>query len=179
MRPPPRLRLEPRPSRQLRRALVAASVATACLVLALPLPALVRAALVLVVLLVALRAMRAALGPGLPAILHVGADRRLTVTGRDGRSCEGSIDAGSCVGPRLTTLVWRADTASRAWQVRRATLLILPDMLAPDEFRQLRVLLRYGREAAAGTGGATRGASAGQPPSQAPASKMRPLSPLA
>jgi hypothetical protein len=178
MRPPPRLRLEPRPSRLLGRALAGAACATAGLVALLPLPPLVRLALILVVVLVTLRAARATLGSGLPAIVHVGADRRLTVTARDGRCCAGSIATESRVGPRLTTIVWHDDAPSHRWARRPATLLILPDMLAPEDFRQLRVLLRYGR-ALDPAAVATSGRSAGRPASQAPPSKTRPLSPLA
>ena len=167
MRSPPRLRLEPRPSRLLRRALVGASCATGGLVVGLPLSWPVRVLLVLVVLLFAVRAARATLGGGLPAIVHVGADRRLTVTGRDGRSWSGTIGSECCVGSRVTTVVWHADPARRRAYRRRATLLILPDMLAPEDFRQLRVLLRYGRAAPLPGAGATSAVAAGRPASQA------------
>ncbi|MBL0289203.1 MAG: hypothetical protein IPQ15_00525 [Betaproteobacteria bacterium] len=170
MRSPPRLRLEPRPSRLLRRALVGASFATGSLVAGLPLSWPLRVLLVLVVLLLAMRAARATLGRGLPAIVHVGADRRLTVTGRDGRSRSGTIGPESCVGSRVTTVVWRADRADPAPRGpcrRRAALLILPDMLAPEDFRQLRVLLRYGRAPSLAGARATSAVAAGRPASQA------------
>jgi hypothetical protein len=165
MRPPPRLRLEPRPSRLLRRWLCGGALATALLAAGLPLPWLLRLALVLVVVLVTLRAARRTLGRGLPAIVHVGADRRLAVTGQDGCTRMGTLAPASRAGFRVTTLVWHPD-ARRGHRPRVAeTLLILPDMLAPDDFRQLRVLLRYGR------GGrnaeATSAVSAGRPASQA------------
>jgi hypothetical protein len=45
----------------------------------------------------------------MPALLHVGIDRRVAVTDRTGRSREGAILDASYVGSSLTTLVWRAD----------------------------------------------------------------------
>lgn len=167
MRSPARLRLEPRPSRMLRGAMFAVCGATAGLAAWLPLPPLLRLALVLAVAWVTLREWRAALGRGLPAIVHLGADRRLVVTGRDGRSVDGVISAESWVGSWLTTLVWRADAPGRRIPARSRAMLILPDMLEPDDFRQLRVLLRYGRAAGAAPAASTRGQSAGRPASQA------------
>ena len=79
----------------------------------------------------------------MPAILHVGHDRRITASLRDGRSRDGSIQDDSYVGEHLTTIVWRPDHAPR-WK-RARTILILPDMLSREDFRRLRVLMRYGR----------------------------------
>jgi hypothetical protein len=124
--------------------------------------------LILTVLLVALRSMRRTLGRGLPAIVHLGADRRLTVTGQDGRSTSGVVRTDSYVGPRLTIVVWLADARPRSWHRGCATLLVLPDMLPPEEFRQLRVLLRYGWAQAPSR--ATSGATGERPASQAAAS---------
>ena len=62
---------------------------------------------------------------------------------RDGRSRDGSIQDDSYVGEHLTTIVWRPDDAPRYERAR--TILILPDMLSPEDFRRLRVLMRYGR----------------------------------
>jgi hypothetical protein len=164
----PRLRLELRPSRRLRRLLGGACAATAACAACLPLPWAVRLVLILAVLLIALRAVRTTLGRGLPAVVHLGADRTLTATGQDGRSKSGVVRTESYVGPRFTIVVWRADTRSGLLRRGSATLLVLPDMLPPEEFRQLRVLLRYGRAQAASR--ATSGATAGRPASQAAAS---------
>ena len=49
----------------------------------------------------------------------------------------------SYVGARLTTIVWRPDGAPLVMPVR--AIVILPDTLAADDFRRLRVLLRYGQ----------------------------------
>ncbi len=95
-------------------------------------------------------------GRGLPALLHIGADRRITATGRDGHSRDGVILDDSYVGAQLTIIVWRPDRA-RAW-VPSPSIMILPDMLPPEDFRQLRVWLRYGRPV---VDDATSGADAG------------------
>ncbi|MEP7183317.1 MAG: hypothetical protein ABI886_14125 [Betaproteobacteria bacterium] len=80
-----------------------------------------------------------------PALLHLGADRRITVTDRRGRTQDGAILDDSFVGARLATIVWRPDGA-RWWQPA-GTIVVIADMLPGDDFRRLRVLLRYGRPA--------------------------------
>ena len=143
MRSPPRLRLEPRPSRIACVAIVAGCAGTATLVALLRLP--VAATLGCTVILAAVLAsgLSRCVGRGVPALLHVGIDRRIAVTDRTGRSNAGAILDDSYVGPTLTTLLWRAD-GDPWWRPARA-ILILPDTLSPDEFRRLRVVLRYGR----------------------------------
>jgi hypothetical protein len=145
MKPPPRLRLEPRPSRVARALIASACAGTAALIIVLPLPFWVSGAGLLAVVGVAAHGFRRCTGRGVPALLHVGADRRITTTGRDGRSRNGAILADSYVGAHLTTIVWRPDGA-RIWEPAQS-ILLLSDMLPRDEFRQLRVLLRYGRPA--------------------------------
>ena len=51
----------------------------------------------------------------------------------------GRIREGSCVFPWLTVVRWRPADARRDH-----TVLLLPSMLDPEEFRRLRVLLRWG-----------------------------------
>ncbi len=148
MKPAPRLRLEPRPSR-IGCAFVAATCAmTAVLIGWLPLPIAAVVPASAVVLAVLFSGLWRCTGRGVPALLHVGIDRRITVTGRDGRSRAGTILDDSCVGPWLTTIVWRAD-GTPWWRPARA-IVVLPDTLPEDEFRRLRVVLRYGRPVAAG-----------------------------
>jgi hypothetical protein len=50
------------------------------------------------------------------------------------------VRAATYVGAWVTTIVWRPDGArwSRA-------ILVLPDMLPAEDFRRLRVMLRYAR----------------------------------
>jgi len=79
-------------------------------------------------------------GPRASVALWLTGDRMLVVRTGEGGLRAGHVRAASYVGPRITTIVWRPDGArwSRAeW--------ILPDMVAADDFRRLRVLLRYGR----------------------------------
>jgi len=140
---PPRLRLEPRPSRIGMAWVVASSAAISALALALPLDSWARVASLSAVLFASVRGLQLCSGRGVPALLHVGIDRRLAATARDGRTHEGSILDASYVGTRVTTIVWRPDDAR--WYVPARTILILPDTLSGDDFRQLRVLLRYGR----------------------------------
>ena len=66
---------------------------------------------------------------------------------RDGRLVAGQVRCASFAHPWFTSIVWRPDGARRSRSVP-----IVPDMLGADEFRRLRVLLRYGRsDAAAGS----------------------------
>jgi hypothetical protein len=79
-------------------------------------------------------------GPRASVALWLTGDRMLVVRSGDGRLTAGHVRQSSYVGPRLTTIVWRPDGA----RLSRAEW-ILPDMLSADDFRQLRVLLRYAR----------------------------------
>jgi hypothetical protein len=78
-----------------------------------------------------------------PLLLHVGVDRRVSVTARDGRTHDGVVHADTSMGAWLTTLVWIPDGAR--WYTPAKTLVVLPDMLPADDFRRLRVYLRHGR----------------------------------
>ena len=138
-----RLRLEPRPSRIAGAALFTGCWATAILVALLRLPVMVTLGCAAIVVAVLAENLWRCAGRGVPALLHVGIDRRIAVTDRTGRSRTGAILDDSFVGPTLTTLVWRADV-DRWWRPAR-TILVLPDTLPPDDFRRLRVYLRYGR----------------------------------
>ena len=126
-------------------AIVAACSAAAVLLATIPLPetAIVGGATAIVATLVS--GLRQCLGRGVPARFFVGVDRRIAVIDHAGRSLAGPILDDSYVGARVTTIVWRADE-DRWWRPAR-TLLILPDSLPRDEFRRLRVVLRYGRVA--------------------------------
>jgi hypothetical protein len=141
----PRLRLEPRPSRLGCAAVVTGCALAAILVIVLPLDAWAVAVAWLAIVLVIVRGLHRCGERGAPALLHVGLDRRITVSARDGRSRDGAILDDSYVGAWLTTIVWRPDGA--AWYAPTRSILILPDTLPADEFRRLRVVLRYGRSA--------------------------------
>ncbi len=58
----------------------------------------------------------------------------------DGRLVAGHVRGSSRVGALVTTIVWRPDGA---WRSR--AILLVPDALPEDDFRRLRVLLRYAR----------------------------------
>ena len=88
-------------------------------------------------------------GRGMPALMHVGNDRRMTVTDCEGCSHPGTILDDTFVGAWLTTIVWRRD--GLPWWHPASAIVVLPDMLPPDDFRRLRVALRYGRAAARGS----------------------------
>ena len=152
----PRLRVAPRPSRIGCALITAACAATSILLALLPLPpgaGILGAAAILAVLVSGLR--RCA-GRGVPSLFDVGIDRRITVRDCDGRSRAGSILDDSYVGACMTTIIWRAD--GDPWWHPARSILVLPDTLPRDEFRQLRVVLRYGRPVA---GEETSGADAG------------------
>jgi len=151
----PRLRLELRPSRLAAAIVTAGCAFTVALVIALPLPLSAKIAAVPAIVALAIAGLSGCSGRGLPALLHVGADRRITFTDRGGRSRNGAILDDSFVGARLATIVWRPDGSSAFRPAR--TLLVVPDMLGPDDFRRLRVLLRYGRPAIEGSNGLDAG----------------------
>ena len=109
--------------------------------LALPVTALIPCAAAIAAVLV--HGLWRCTGRGVPALLHVGHDRRITVTGYDGRSHAGAILDDTFVGAWLTTIVWRRD--GLPWWRPAPAIIVLPDMLSGDEFRRLRVALRYGR----------------------------------
>jgi hypothetical protein len=65
------------------------------------------------------------------------------------------VDPSSYVGAALTTLVWRVNGAP--WWRSPEVILILPDVVPADDFRRLRIFLRYGRGAAEGMSGVDAG----------------------
>ena len=79
-------------------------------------------------------------GPRAVRQLELRGDLTVIVVNGDGAPCAGRVRNESYVGARLTTLVWRP---FGRWRSR--TILVLPDMLPAQDFRRLRVLLRYGR----------------------------------
>ena len=79
-------------------------------------------------------------GPRAVRLIEIDGRLRICVTDGDGGCRSGSVRTDSYVGARITTIVWKPGNArwSRA-------ILLLPDMLPADDFRRLRILLRYGR----------------------------------
>ncbi|MDX2220254.1 MAG: hypothetical protein SF172_14655 [Burkholderiales bacterium] len=70
---------------------------------------------------------------------------RIDIDYPSGRRISGSVVEGSIVLPHLVILRCRPDGA-RWWQASRNWLL-LPDSVAPDDYRRLRIRLRWGRAA--------------------------------
>lgn len=136
---PPRLLLHPRLSRRAVALIVATHAMTAALLMWLPLSLGLRLAGSVAIASGCAVALRNIVGRASPASLQVGIDRRIRVITRNGREREGEVLADSYVGSRLTTIVWRPEGA---WVAR--TILILADTLPADDFRQLRIVLRYG-----------------------------------
>ena len=139
MKPPPPLTLVPRRSRFAIALILSTHAATAVLVASLALPWLFRAVAVVVVVLACAWTLRAIVWD-MPRSIRVGIDRRIGVTLREGVVIAGDILDDSYVGPRVTTIVWRADGTRRT-----RALLVLPDAFAGEDFRRLRVMLRYSR----------------------------------
>lgn len=79
-------------------------------------------------------------GPRAVRRLELRGDLTLVVVTGNGTAYAGRVHRDSYVGARLSTIVWRP---YGRW--RRRAILLLPDMLPTDDFRRLRVLLRYGR----------------------------------
>ena len=104
MDPPRRLRLEPRPSRAAAFAFALAGVATTGVLLTLPLGTAGRLAVVAGAV-IAIDARLRALRRAVPALIHLGLDRRIAVTTGDGRTRDGSVLASSYVGARVVTVV--------------------------------------------------------------------------
>ena len=79
-------------------------------------------------------------GPRAVRELELRGDLTVVVVNGEGAPCAGRVRNQSYVGARVTTLVWRP---FGRWRSR--TILVFPDMLPAQDFRRLRVLLRYGR----------------------------------
>ncbi len=79
-------------------------------------------------------------GPRAVRELRIEGDRTVVATLVSGEVLKGYIQDASYVGAIVTTLTWRSKGALCARSV-----LILPDMLPAEDFRRLRILLRYGR----------------------------------
>ena len=155
MRLPVQLRVSPRPSRVATAAVVSLAVAIFGVVLTYPTPAAcdLFAAIVLAgwahrhVRLHGTRTARRAV-----VEILLSSDAVIVVRRRDGKLIAGHVRSASFVHPWFTSIVWRPDGAR--WS---RTVPLVPDMLDVDDFRRLRVLLRYGR----------REVEAGAPASQA------------
>ena len=144
MKAPAPLRVALKPSRFLAGGLVIVYGATLILVWTLSLPVLLRAGVIsLIASHLAWVLWRHAWRQGAGAIVGVvlRGERRAEIVRRCGTREACSIGEDSFVSGLLTVVrAYPAAAPARPWTVR--TILILPDMLDAETYRQLRVLLR-------------------------------------
>lgn len=143
MRIPPILYVSLGPSRLAGACIGIATLATLSLVLMLPLVPWQHAASCAVVLAwawVAFERIAVRRTPDAVIEVRVAHDLLIVVMRRDGRLVAGRVRSSTCVSAALTSIVWRRNGAHLS-----RTILVLPDMLPPEDFRKLRVMLRYAR----------------------------------
>ena len=143
MRAPSPIRIELRRSRLAGALIVTTHLATAALIAWLPVDAAPRALAVIGVgghALWALRSTSLRSARSAVVAIELAPDRRVVLWRRDGRGVEGRALADSYVGERIATLVVCSEGSRRVH-----ALLLLPDMMAPEELRRFRVLLRFGK----------------------------------
>jgi hypothetical protein len=143
MRPPIQFRVALRPSRIATCALAALAGFAIVLLVIMPAPLWTDAVAALVLVgwaahRIRQHGLRRAPSSIVEVMLHE--DRTIVVRRKDGRVRAGRVLDTSHVHPAFTSIVWRPDGARLARSVP-----IVADMLDPDDFRRLRVLLRYGR----------------------------------
>lgn len=140
---PPTVHVVLGPSRTLGAAIGVATLATLSVVLCLPLPGWLHGAMCALLLAWAWAAFHVVAlrrGPYAVTELRLAPDLLLVVCRGDGALAAGHVRSSTFVAAWLTSIVWRPDGACLARAV-----LIVPDMLPPDDFRRLRVMLRYAR----------------------------------
>ena len=136
-----RVRIALVPSRFGAAAIAAMASATLVLLAATPGAAGLRILAATWVACAALHALHGAAllrGPRGVRALHVGRAGEIEVRDGTGAWGSGTVRAGSFVAPWLTVIRWRAprDRFDRS-------IVVLPDMLAAEDFRRLRVCLRW------------------------------------
>jgi hypothetical protein len=143
MRRPPSVHVVLSPSRIAGACIGVFAMATIALTVGLPLEPLVQMAMIAAVVAWAGWSFQVdALRRGSLAVteLRLAPDLILIACMGDGLLVAGHVRASTYVGAWVTTIVWRPD-GSR-WS---RTILVLPDMLPAEDFRRLRVMLRYAR----------------------------------
>jgi toxin CptA len=131
------------PSRMAGAAIGVGGLGTLAVLLLLPLSGGLQAAACAVVLAgawVAFERVAARATADAVVALRATGDLTIVVTRGDGRLVAGRVRPSTFVTSLLTSIVWRAEGACFA-----RSILVLPDMLDADDFRRLRVLLRYAR----------------------------------
>ncbi len=120
---------------------VGAGFATLGLVVATPVAVWLQAVLVLGIgaaMLDACRTVARHGGARGVRALRVTRNRHVRVEHGDGRRAAGTLRDGCFVAPWLTIVRWRPEGARFD-----RTIVVLPDMMPPEEFRKLRVLLKW------------------------------------
>jgi hypothetical protein len=143
MRMPPSVHVVLSPSRIAGAGIGLLAASTVALIVVLPLEPWQQASLIVAVVAWAAAAFHvSALHRGRFAVTEVrlAPDLTLVACMGDGHLVAGYVRASTYVGAWITTIVWRPD----ARRLSR-TILVLPDMLADEDFRRLRVMLRYAR----------------------------------
>ena len=147
MRLPPSVHVVLGPSRIVGVGVGLAALAVLAVVFALPLAAWQQGLVTLAVLAWAARAFVVVAlrrSPRAVTELRLAPDLVLVAHHGDGRLVAGHVRSATYVGELVTSIVWRPDDA---WRSR--AILVVPDMLPADDFRRLRVMLRYARNAEA------------------------------
>ena len=140
---PPSVHVVLSPSRIAGTGIGLLTVATIALTISLPLQPLAQMAIIAAVVAWAGWSFHVhALHRGRFAVTEVrlAPDLILVACMGDGRLVAGHVRAATYVGAWITTIVWRPD----GWRWSRA-VLVLPHMLPAEDFRRLRVMLRYAR----------------------------------
>lgn len=140
---PPSARIELQPSRLAFALITLLALVTCGVIVVLPFDnAILGFAVVVVTVWAVDRLHVVALRNGPRAVRRVElrADLTLVVVKADGSASAGRLHHDSYIGAGLSTLVWRPFGRRFA-----RAILLLPDMLPPQDFRRLRVLMRYGR----------------------------------
>jgi hypothetical protein len=141
MKSRPPLRIQFNASRLAAACVCVAGLASALLLAWLPGHALARTCGVIAIGVFSLRLLRswaARSAPASAASIEVSPDGHIAVTTRAGRRIEGAIRAETYVGAGLTSIVWRPEGSRFS-----RSIAIVSDMLPSEDFRRLRVLLRF------------------------------------
>lgn len=78
-------------------------------------------------------------------VLNVNVKNELQLTCRDGARFAGTVCADSVVTPYLTVLYFKLHHAGFIRRLLTSRIVILPDMVDAENYRQLRVWLRWGQ----------------------------------
>jgi hypothetical protein len=143
MRWPPPVRVSPAPSIGAALLVGLLALATCAIVFTLPIDAPIAGLLAVAIGVWAIDRIHVVAlrhGPRAVRQFELRGDLTVVIVTGDGTACAGRVHRDSYVGARLSTIVWQ-----QYGRRRRRAILLLPDMLLPDDFRRLRVLLRYGR----------------------------------